>query len=182
MSCSGVDDPRSTELTPSFLRHQAGKREQGQDLEALLMTLHTPPAATMAAPKLTNLGEWTVLLLQDYLLSSTPAMERIWCMSFALTTGVPNPATHPGTHSCSLANVWIPVSTLAHSLLPVHPFRLSIPSVTESLSTLSVWFHLLSTLSATFLPNTVFILCSFSHQPPNPSLLSFLCASGYLDP
>lgn len=27
MSCSGVDDPRSTELTPSFLRHHAGKRE-----------------------------------------------------------------------------------------------------------------------------------------------------------
>lgn len=25
MSCSGVDDPRSTELTPSFLRHHAGK-------------------------------------------------------------------------------------------------------------------------------------------------------------
>ena len=27
MSCSGVDDPRSTELTPSFLRHHAGKKE-----------------------------------------------------------------------------------------------------------------------------------------------------------
>lgn len=29
MSCSGVDDPRSTELTPSFLRHHAGKRRHG---------------------------------------------------------------------------------------------------------------------------------------------------------
>lgn len=38
MSCSGVEDPRSTELTPSFLRHHAGKKTFGLDIRTLLLT------------------------------------------------------------------------------------------------------------------------------------------------
>lgn len=29
MSCSGLDVPNKTELTPSFRRHHAGKRKKG---------------------------------------------------------------------------------------------------------------------------------------------------------
>ena len=54
MSCSGVDDPRRTELTPSFLRHQAGKREHRVRKAKyfwLVMSLQTPSAGSSVSTK-----------------------------------------------------------------------------------------------------------------------------------
>lgn len=43
ISCSGLEDPRSTELTPSFLRHHAGDKAQGQNTHCSTPSSSTEP-------------------------------------------------------------------------------------------------------------------------------------------
>lgn len=53
MSCSGVEDPRSTELTPSFLRHHAGKKAHTVRMSKhfLLIGFQIPPVIPVVAIK-----------------------------------------------------------------------------------------------------------------------------------